>query len=782
MVSVRRSILYLFFMTLFFPVVASAVVPGFFDTTFNSPNGFATYLTPYMYGERPGGVAIQSDGKIVVVDTHAYNRNEAQIAVIRYNPDGSLDRDFSSTQGITFYNNAYLSFATDVAIQRDGKIVVAGFRSADENLYDLILLRYKSNGDIDNTFGINGEVIYTTNIGFDGIDSVASLAIQEDGKILVATQAIANAQNMLLLLRYNPTGTLDTNFNESGIVTFGYYNNGGVITNNIIGRKVKIAPGGNIAVLIKAFAFTAVLQYGINGNLISQSMPFCGQTGCMVEEPIGALPKGMEVLPDGRIVIVGETGVFPFVMRYAADGNIDQTFGEDAGVVYFNYRDHFGFSDQTVRSSSVRNMAMQPDGSILMVGSCPMAHDLNVSSDDMDVFLGRYTPSGILDSSFGINGIVTFDGGWRDGVTYYGDLGQAVAVQHDGKIIVTGNVRAIASEPGVHYDMVIMRFIGQPGPDIDVSPIFYDYGEVPKGGAKVQQFNISNIGQSDLTITDIELIGSDSNNFTVDPGTCPIIAPGGICIITVRFAPGSEGLKTVTLRITSNDPYARAAIYGPVEVSLQGTAVAAQASYTLTVSTDGNGSGIVQSKQKGIKCGKNWTDCTETYAAGKEITLYRIVEQEESKFVGWSGACSGVKECKILMDSNKEVKATFRADPTLFMWPKFRDFRNVKIGRVKAAFFVVKNSTKNGRKPLEVGPIELSQTPSPFQIFENECSGKVLQPREDCVFGVLFEPDVAGEYNAEITIESNDPATPVTAVHLRGNGLPPPPPKPPRRK
>jgi uncharacterized delta-60 repeat protein len=772
-------------MTLFFPVLASAVAPGFFDTTFNSPNGFATYLTPYMYGERPGGVAIQSDGKIVVVDTHAYNRNEAQIAVIRYNPDGSLDSDFSSTQGITLYNSAYLSFATDVAIQRDGKIVVAGFRSADENLYDLILLRYKSNGDIDSTFGINGEVIYTTNIGFDGIDSVASLAIQEDGKILIATQAVANAQNMLLLLRYNPSGTLDTSFNESGIVTFGYYKNGGVETNNIIGRKVKVAPGGNIAVLIKAFAFTAVLQYGVNGNLISQSMPFCGQTGCIVEEPeepIGALPKGMEVLPDGRIIVVGETGVFPFVMRYMGDGNIDQTFGEGAGVVYFNYRDHFGFSDLTVRSSSVRNMAMQPDGSILMVGSCPMAHDLNVSSDDMDVFLGRYTPEGILDSSFGINGIVTFDGVWRGGVTYYGDLGQAVAVQPDGKIIVTGNMRAIASEPGDHYDMVIMRFIGQPGPDIDVSPIFFDFGEVPKGGAKVQQFNISNIGQSDLTIADIELIGSDSNNFTVDSGTCPIIAPGGICIITVRFTPGSEGLKTVTLRITSNDPYARAAIYWPVEVSLQGTAVAAQASYTLTVSTDGNGSGIVQSKQKGIKCGKNWTDCTETYAAGKEITLYRIVEQEESKFIGWSGACSGVKECKILMDSNKEVKATFRADPTLFMWPKFRDFRNVRIGRVKAAFFVVKNSIKNGRKPLEIGPIGLSQTPSPFQIFENECSGKVLQPRDACVFGVLFEPDVAGEYNAEITIKSNDPATPVTAVHLRGNGLPPPPPKPPRKK
>jgi hypothetical protein len=334
--------------------------------------------------------------------------------------------------------------------------------------------------------------------------------------------------------------------------------------------------------------------------------------------------------------------------------------------------------------------------------------------------------------------------------------------------------------------MVIMRFIGQPGPDIDVSPVNYDYGEVPKGGTKTQQFNISNIGQSDLAVTSIELIGGDSAFFNVDPGTCqnltPTIVPEGNCFITIRFVPGSEGLKTATLRITSNDPYARAISYGPVEVSLTGTGIAAESSYTLTVSTDGNGVGIVQSKPKGIKCGKNWVDCTEPYAAGKEIILYRIIEQEDSKFVGWSGACSGIKECKIVMDSDKEVKATFKADPTLVMWPKYRDFRNVKIGRMKAVFFVVKNSTKNGRKPLEVGPIKLLQTLSPFRIFEDECSGMMLEPRESCVFGVLFEPEVAVAYATEVEIPSNDPSAPVTAVQLRGSGVAPPPPKPPRRK
>ncbi len=110
MVCVRRSILYLFIMTLFFPVLATAVVPGFFDTTFNGPNGFATYLTPFMYGERPNAVALQSDGKIVVADTTAELSGEAQIAVIRYNPDGSLDRSFNNS-GRGLYNNSYLSFA-----------------------------------------------------------------------------------------------------------------------------------------------------------------------------------------------------------------------------------------------------------------------------------------------------------------------------------------------------------------------------------------------------------------------------------------------------------------------------------------------------------------------------------------------------------------------------------------------------------------------------------------------------------------------------------------------
>jgi uncharacterized delta-60 repeat protein len=788
MVNVKRSILYLFFLTLLYPVIASAVVPGYFDTTFNTPNGFAAFSTPFMYGERPTAVAIQGDGKIVVVDTHGDDSGRTRIAVIRYNRDGSLDSTFNHPEGVVLYNHDnVLSFATDVAIQSDGKIVVAGFRSqVAQNWYDIMVLRYNTDGSLDTSFS-GGEVVFTNNVEFDGVDTVASIAIQNDGKILLATHTFLSGTDTknLLLLRFNPNGSVDESFGSQGVVQYGYYFKGDVETDDISGRKVKITPDGQVAVLVKVFAFTAMLKFNMEGVLVSESEPYCGQLKPMGYFS-GALPRGMEVQQDGKIVVAGEADNSPFALRYTPEGELDTAFGAGTGVISFNYRDHFRYLDEPLRSSSARNIAIQPDGNILLVGTCPMDHDGNMLSDDVDVFLARYATDGAIDTSFGINGLATFDGEWRAGETYLGDIGQAVALQSDGKIIVVGNMRANAVASGDHYDMVVMRFVGQPGPDIEVSPVNYDYGEVPTRSSKIQQFSITNIGQTDLAVSGIDLVYGDGISFLVESGTCqtltPTIVPGGSCMITVRFVPGSEGLKTSTLRITSNDPYARAITYGPVEVSLQGTGMPVQSNYTLTVITDGDGVGIVQSKPKGIKCGKNWTDCKELYTAGKEIKLYHIIEQEESKFVGWSGACSGKKECKVVMDSDKEVTAIFQSDPTIVVWPRYKDFKNVRTGWMKAAVIFIKNSTMNGRKPLEIGTINIGPQASLFQIFEDRCSGKVLEPREACFFGVLFEPEAVGSFAAEISIPSNDPGSPVTAVQLKGNGAAPPPPKHPSKR
>jgi uncharacterized delta-60 repeat protein len=778
-------------MTLFFPAFVSAQVPGYFDTTFNRPYGFATYSTPFMYGERPSAVAMQSDGKIVVVDTHAYAEDKSQIAVIRYNPDGTLDYTFNSPTGINLYDDAVLSFATDVAIQTiqgEEMIVVAGFKSPDQNLYDLILLRYNASGIIDTTFGNEGELVYRNMVRFDAVDTVASLAIQGDSKILVATHTFGvGDEKNLLLLRVNENGTLDESFGSQGVARY-YdegYNKGNVSTRNIAGRRVKITPDGKIAVLIKAFAHTAILKYDPQDNSFTESMPFCGPTGCLVEEPAGALPRGMEVQADGKIVVVGETPTHPFVLRYMEDGSFDDSFGETSGVVYFDYKSHFGYRDDPINSGNARNVAIQQDGKILMVGSCPMDHNGDFLSDNMDVFLARYTSAGNLDMEFGVGGVATFDGGIEADLVSEGDFGEAVVVQSDGKIVVAGSARIYAPSSGYHNDTVIMRFTGMPGPDIDVSPVSYDFGQVPKGANKAQEFSISNTGQSDLAVTRIDLIGDDTAYFNLDPGSClsltPTILPGEGCMITVRFAPGTEGLKAATLRIMSNASNARAASSASAEVSLQGTGIAAQSSYTLKVTTDGNGAGIVKSKPKGISCGFNSSACEGLFSAGKEVILYPTIGQENSRFMGWSGACSGRKECKVLMDSDKEVKATFKSEPTIVVWPQSRDFKDVRLGKMKAAFIAVKNSIIKGKRPLNIGAITLSGA-TPFSIFKDECSRQPLQPKEVCVFGVVFDPDSAGTHTATVNIESDDPESPVKIVSLSGKGVAPPPPKHPRRR
>ncbi len=803
MVSVRRSILYLFLMTLLFPFIASAVVPtGYLDTSFRRPYGYATYPTPYMYGERPNAVALQKDGKVVVVDTTAEKPREAQIAVTRYNPDGTPDGDFNGS-GTVLYNNSDLTYATDVAIQSingQDKIIVAGFRSPDENLYDLILLRYNTDGTLDTSF--YGE--FTTNVGFDGVNTSASLAIQNDGKILVATHggSPGSDSKKLVLLRFNQNGSLDQGFGSGGFVEYTEYiygdpDAGGFVTDNINGKGVRITPDGSkIVVLIKVYAYTTLLRFDMSGTLDTdfRAALFLGQP-TFGGEYTGSLPRDMEVQPDGKIVVVGEAGVLPFVLRYTEEGNLDPFFGDGSGVVYFNYKDFFGLSDDPVRSSNARGVALQPDGNILMVGSCPVDHNGDEVSDDMDVFHVRYTSNGTIDTSFGAGGVVTFDGGWRDGSTYYGDLGEAVAVQPNGKVVVVGSIRVYDNpdnpDPQLsHNDMVIMRFGDQPSPEppsMEISPKSYNFGEVENGKIKTKQFTLTNIGQSDLTISNIELVGADNAYFKIDPGTCqnltPTIIPGGSCVFAVSFAPGSEGLKTAILKVTSNNPYTRVATDDiPVEVSLQGTGITVPVGYMLSVSTDGNGIGSVKSKPKGISCNVNGPACESQFLTGTEVILYPVVEQEGTRFTGWSGACSGRKECKVVMDSDKEVKATFMADPTILVCPQSKNFKDVRIGKMKAAFISVKNGTKNGKVPLHINGITLTGSTSSFGIFKDECSNRTLEPREVCMFGVVFDPDAVAAHAAEAQISSTDPASPIKTVALSGNGVAPPPPKPPRRK
>jgi uncharacterized delta-60 repeat protein len=109
--------------------------PGDLDTTFNPPNGFVTYHGGHSDSGR--AVALQADGKIVVAGTYNANGTDADVLVLRYNPDGSLDSDFG-TGGIATYDSGKNDPGFAVALQTDGKIVIVGDTNNDVRVLRLI--------------------------------------------------------------------------------------------------------------------------------------------------------------------------------------------------------------------------------------------------------------------------------------------------------------------------------------------------------------------------------------------------------------------------------------------------------------------------------------------------------------------------------------------------------------------------------------------------------------------------------------------------------------------
>ncbi len=169
-------------------------------------------------------LAIQTDGKIVVAG-QAYNPNtdNTDFALARYNSNGSLDNSFDGDGKLTGFYLAGNTRFTAIAIQTDGKIVVAGqaFNPNTGN-YDFALARYNSNGSLDNSFDGDGKLT-TDFIGSD--DYAYSLAIQTDGKIVVAGQTYnPNTGNYdFALARYNSNGSLDNSFDGDGKLTTDFF-------------------------------------------------------------------------------------------------------------------------------------------------------------------------------------------------------------------------------------------------------------------------------------------------------------------------------------------------------------------------------------------------------------------------------------------------------------------------------------------------------------------------------------------------------------------------------
>ncbi len=377
---------------------------GTLDTTF-SGDGKQTTALPGGDDDATG-VAIQADGKIVVVGVTGFGGvccSSHSFALARYNPNGSLDTTFSGDgkQTTQFGDNAG---AGGVAVQGDGGIVaVGGTCSGDPDaVCDFALARYDPNGALDTTFSGDGKE--TTDFGSIR-DGASGVALQADGKV-IAVGSSGNASGSAFdfaVARYDANGSLDNTFSGDGKQTTDFGSTGDRAAGVALQSDSKIVVGG------PGGPGAAFARYNLDGSL-DPSFSGDGKKTTNFFSPSGVALQG-----DGKIVSVGSAGGDFALVRYTPDGTPDPSFSGDG-----KQTTDFGGSD------AARGVALQADGKIVAVGIA----DSNSSS----FALARYNPNGSLDTSFSGDGKQTTSfGGHADGAA-------AVALQGDGKIVAVGHV------------------------------------------------------------------------------------------------------------------------------------------------------------------------------------------------------------------------------------------------------------------------------------------------------------------------------------------------------
>ena len=191
---------------------------GSLDTSFGD-GGIVTTIFPA--GSYASDVALQSDGKIIAagtvfVDFIIGESSDTDFALARYNPDGTPDATFGSNGQVTTDFLGFEDDAFSILIQPDGKIVAVGSANDPATFYDFAAARYLSNGAIDTTFGVAGKV--RTDFGDQNFDRARSAALQPDGRIVAAGFAISHGGGVqnFAVARYTSNGVLDTTFSRDG--------------------------------------------------------------------------------------------------------------------------------------------------------------------------------------------------------------------------------------------------------------------------------------------------------------------------------------------------------------------------------------------------------------------------------------------------------------------------------------------------------------------------------------------------------------------------------------
>jgi uncharacterized delta-60 repeat protein len=392
-----KPILLLFFSA----YLSAAAQDGKIDSTYGTNGRAYSNFTEMVFAD-PYQVAIQSDNKIIKAGSiYSASAGISLLGVLRFNANGTVDNTFGTN------GRAMIPFGFDymgpsaIAIQSDGKIVVAGTVDKGPDT-DIAVVRLNANGTLDASFGSAGKVLSNAS----GNDYARAIKIQADLKILVAGngQIAGTFHSNMLIMRYNSNGNLDATFGNNGEanLAIGSYSSGA--HSIAVQSDGKILLGGFTTWLqnFSLYPSFAVARFNVNGTLDATF----GSNGSVVPSVfIYGQISGIAVQPDGKIVTAGGASASATnnaqdirfgIVRLNANGTSDAAFGTNGGTL-----------SNIGSENSVWGIGVQTDGKILVSGHYKTAND------DFNYAIVRYTSAGTLDNTFGTNGITTI--GMTDG-------------------------------------------------------------------------------------------------------------------------------------------------------------------------------------------------------------------------------------------------------------------------------------------------------------------------------------------------------------------------------
>jgi uncharacterized delta-60 repeat protein len=338
--------------------------PGTLDATWGtaSPLGAGKVATAIgSDSARATAIALQPDGK-VLVGGYCIDGTNHDFCALRYRANGTLDTTWNGNGKVITPIVGDLDVVRAMAFQPDGKVMLAGYCN-DGTKFVFCSLRYLANGTLDTGWGNAGTGMVTTAIGGVDSDLALTMALQVDDKVLLAGKCFSGTNTNFCAVRYLPNGTLDTSWNGTGRVVTS------LVTDDDSASAIALQPDGKVLLAGQCYDGTkgvfCSLRYLANGSLDTS----WGSAGTgMVTTAIGGVDSDyanvMALQPDGKVFLAGHcrnatTDNFCAV-RYNADGTLDTHWNGTGKVVT-----PMGSTDARVQA-----IALMPDGGVLLAGYC----------------------------------------------------------------------------------------------------------------------------------------------------------------------------------------------------------------------------------------------------------------------------------------------------------------------------------------------------------------------------------------------------------------------------